>query len=281
MFQIDTDTAVAVRPATGAPGVQGWFTRGNPGPGTPVPPTQFDPDWCNHQQGELLSILAAAGIAPDKTKFDQVLGAIKQLIQRGDGSYIADTGAANALVIAPLSAPAAYVGGEGWRIVPANANTGAATLNRNGIGAKAIVRSDGVALSAGDIPASGLISVVYQAALDKFVLVTTATKYSNAASGYFRIPGTPLLVQWASYSLTPNQTTNCPSGSAWGTVPVTWPIAFPNVSYLAWVAPNITNNGQYTFAATAARSQTGVDVYHNIWASATVPVTGLVLSIGS
>jgi hypothetical protein len=106
MHQIDTDTAVAVRPAPAAAGDPGWFTGGNPGPGTPVPATNFSADWCNSVQGELLSILTAAGIAPDKTQINQVLTAFQKLGRikltantnfyvRADGND-ANTGLANA-----------------------------------------------------------------------------------------------------------------------------------------------------------------------------------------
>jgi hypothetical protein len=104
-----------------------------------------------------------------------------------------------------------------------------------------------------------------------------------ASSGYIKLPkvaGTSLILQWVTYSLTPNQTTNCPAGSTWGTQAVTWPIAFTNTCFNAWAAPNVTNNGQYTFGATAARTLVGCDVYHNAWATASFPVLGSVLTIG-
>lgn len=287
MFQIDTDTAVAVRPAPAAPGVAGWFSGGNPGPGTPVPATNFSPDWCNIMQGELLSIIAAAGLAADKTAIDQVLKAIKQLIQQAAGSYIADTGAANALAIAPANAPAVYVGGETWRVIPAFVNTGAATINRNGIGLKSMVKPDGSALAAGDIPAAGLIEITYQAALGKFILLS-ATNAVNASqfassigfSGYQKLPS-GLILQWAAYSLTPTQTTNCPAGSIWGQATVNWPLSFPNGAYTGWAGPRVSNNGQYTFAEVDALTATNCIVYHNTWGTATFPVSGTVFALGN
>lgn len=52
--------------------------------------------------------------------------------------------------VAPLDS---YQKGQGWTLVPANTNTGAGTLNIDGKGARAVKRSDGTALSAGDLVA--------------------------------------------------------------------------------------------------------------------------------
>jgi hypothetical protein len=52
--------------------------------------------------------------------------------------------------IAPLDA---YAKGQGWTLIPANTNSGAVTVNIDGKGARALKRSDGSALSAGDIVA--------------------------------------------------------------------------------------------------------------------------------
>ena len=104
-----------------------------------------------------------------------------------------------------------------------------------------------------------------------------------AASGYINLPKigalTPKL-NWATYTLTPGSSTNCPAGSLWGTVAVTWNSAFPTAALGAWAAAIVTTNGQYSFASVNALTTTGVNVYHNIWNSATVPVTGVAFSIG-
>ncbi|MBO3274126.1 gp53-like domain-containing protein [Pseudomonas schmalbachii] len=53
------------------------FTEGDPAAG--VAATTVTDNWCNDVQAELLSILTAAGIAPDKSKQDQVLSGIYNL----------------------------------------------------------------------------------------------------------------------------------------------------------------------------------------------------------
>jgi hypothetical protein len=61
---------------------------------------------------------------------------------------------------AAISVPS-YVTGQEYRIRFTNANTGAATLNINGLGAKSIVKNGGTALSAGDLPAGAVAELVY------------------------------------------------------------------------------------------------------------------------
>ncbi|MDP2166774.1 MAG: hypothetical protein Q8J64_00395 [Thermodesulfovibrionales bacterium] len=85
------------------------------------------------------------------------------LDEDGDGAldYAADSGAANAYVIALAPALTAYITGMPLLFKAANANTGASTLNVNGLGVKNIKRTSGAALTVGDIKAGGLVCVVY------------------------------------------------------------------------------------------------------------------------
>jgi len=75
--------------------------------------------------------------------------------------YAADSGAANAYVVALPVSRGALITGEHVRFVATNANTGASTLNLNGIGAVSIVRPGGHPLLAGDIAALQIVDVVY------------------------------------------------------------------------------------------------------------------------
>lgn len=76
-------------------------------------------------------------------------------------SYAPDTGTANAYAIAPTPAALGYVAGSAYSFLAANANTGASTLNVSGLGTKAITEPGQGALTAGDILANQLVSVVY------------------------------------------------------------------------------------------------------------------------
>lgn len=75
MFQVDNNSAVATMPPLTAAGAPGWFTAGAPG----VPPTYPGPEWFNVIQAELMGVLTAAGVAPDKAKLNQLEEAISKL----------------------------------------------------------------------------------------------------------------------------------------------------------------------------------------------------------
>lgn len=82
-------------------------------------------------------------------------------IQAGATIYAVDTGSANALVITLAPAPAAYTAGMVIRTKPANNNTGAATINVNGLGAKSIKTINGSDPSAGQIKANTILELAY------------------------------------------------------------------------------------------------------------------------
>lgn len=151
-------------------GVPGEATSGDPGAG--VPATEW-PAWIfNVIQKEIIAVTAAASIVLDRNNTGQLLAAIKELIQQETGNYAVDTGAANAYVIAPNPPIDGYTDGLPLRFKTANANTGASTVNVSTLGAKTIVRADGTALKAGDIPANGVASILFSTAVDKFFLIS-------------------------------------------------------------------------------------------------------------
>lgn len=75
--------------------------------------------------------------------------------------YGLDTGSANAYVIALPTAPTAYAVGMRILLLPVNTNTGASTINVNGLGTKSIKRPNGAALSAGDLTAGRWAVLIY------------------------------------------------------------------------------------------------------------------------
>lgn len=80
-------------------------------------------------------------------------------LQHPDKYYVAS--GTNTYAATPTPAVAAYVAGQTYFINFANANTGAATLNFNALGAKNITKNGTATLIAGDIPAGGIGIVVY------------------------------------------------------------------------------------------------------------------------
>ncbi|KFX64273.1 hypothetical protein KBK24_0121805 [Burkholderia sp. K24] len=115
-------------PATGTPQ---FATDGNPA--TNVPATQWPAYQYNAIQEELIAILTAAGITPDRTNNSQLAAAIKRLGQKT--AVLADTGAVNAYAAVnatPLVA-GTWVDGVVQAVKIAHTNTGASTYAPDGL----------------------------------------------------------------------------------------------------------------------------------------------------
>ena len=85
-------------------------------------------------------------------------------------AYVNDTGAADAYVAAPSPAWTAYANGNFLRLKISNTNTGAATLDVSGLGAKAINGPHGNALGPGALVADRIYDLVFIGS--DFTLVT-------------------------------------------------------------------------------------------------------------
>jgi hypothetical protein len=88
-------------------------------------------------------------------------------IQQQPGNYAADTGAANAYVVTLSPVPASWNAliGSPIRFKVANANTSTAcTVNVNGLGAKALINSDGSLPTPGSISTGAIIEGIYDGA---------------------------------------------------------------------------------------------------------------------
>lgn len=96
---------------------------------------------------------AVAAATTDYARADQVQNSSLQWL-----STVAGTDTITASASLSL---AAYAAGQTFRFVAAGANTGAATLNVNSIGAKSITKNGTTALAAGDIPSGAVITVTY------------------------------------------------------------------------------------------------------------------------
>lgn len=166
-----------------------------------------------------------------------------QSIAQQDNNYAADAGAANAYVVTLTPAPAALNAGLIVRFKAANANTGAATLNVNGLGAKNIVHRDGSALLSGEIVTGAICEAIYDGT--QFILygvgfsqqqgdvryaLQSAFVNSKATNGYQKLPN-GLILQWGSGSIA--------STTAAQTLTIPFPIAFPN----ACLSVNLSHNG--------------------------------------
>jgi hypothetical protein len=139
--------------------VPGFFTDGDPATGQAA--TLVTAEYLNSQMLEALAVLVANGITPNKATFNQLALAI----QSQAANSAVDTGVANAYAVALSLAPTTPLPvGFPVRVKAAHANTGPSTLSVNGSVAVAIHHLDGSALQAGDIPAGGVVCVVWDGA---------------------------------------------------------------------------------------------------------------------
>ncbi|MCR6668015.1 MAG: hypothetical protein NVV69_18830 [Methyloversatilis sp.] len=77
----DHDSAVAVRPATAAPGTPGWFQDGNPAEG--IRGTVLESDFLNDLLANCLAVCAAGGVSPVKGDDNNLRDAILAMIAAG------------------------------------------------------------------------------------------------------------------------------------------------------------------------------------------------------
>lgn len=111
-------------------------------------------------------------------------------VNGGYANYAAATGSANAYVVSLSAQITALADGLAVRFKANAANTGAATINVNSLGAKSIVRPGGAALEASDIASGQIVEVCYDSTNDRFQLqalvsgaAAPASTFSGTAGG--------------------------------------------------------------------------------------------------
>src|SRR3990167_8980891 len=118
-----------------------------------------------------LATAAEAAAGTDAARVPPV-SVLPVLIQNSKYVYAADAGGTDAYAITLTPAPAAYAAGQVFHFKANTANTGAATLNVNGLGAIALEKMNGTVLADGDIAANQIVSVVYNATGPKFQMLS-------------------------------------------------------------------------------------------------------------
>jgi microcystin-dependent protein len=160
---------------------------------------------------ELESFISSSGQTPSSSVLDQTAKAVA--IYTAVSDFYTDGGSINAYVLAPqtgFKAPIAYKNGMKVRFRPANANTGASTINIAGIGVKDIKLEDGSTdIGAGFILSTQDISLRFDEANDCFVPVINnngipaglvmAFASSTAPNGYLECNGSA--ISRATYSV--------------------------------------------------------------------------------
>ncbi len=145
--------------------------------------TNIDEQWLNALMASLRSPILNSGAQQDELSDDMIAEAMARYAS--GGVFCTDGGVANAYVLStPLSfiMPKSYFLGQRLLWYPANANTGASTVNAFGNGAKAIRRPDDTALAGGELVAGRAVDMVYDPA-------------ANSGAGAFR------LVPWSLANL--------------------------------------------------------------------------------
>ena len=124
---------------------------------------------------DINAIDAAVVVAFDKLPTEEQL-------KRGTTGYAVDTGLVNAYVIALPYVPSGYVDGLRIAFRPLATNTLASTVNVNGLGVKSVRRSDGTALSAGDITVGTPVEARYSTATGFFHMIANSSADAAASA---------------------------------------------------------------------------------------------------
>lgn len=151
--------------------------------------------------GNIWNMLLQSGITPDPDK----LLDLARAVQAGKVNFATIGGSANALTMALSPAPTSWndLIGTPIRGIVSTTNTGAATLNVNGLGAKPIVASGANALLKGQLLAGTAVTFIYdgtniQVSTPLAVrFATDVTVYNTAGSGTYTVPAgvTRILVE--------------------------------------------------------------------------------------
>ncbi|MBW8067057.1 MAG: hypothetical protein GJU73_06370 [Ferrovum sp.] len=194
-----------------------------------------------------------------------------------DGGWGTDTGAANAYVVTLPMTLTAYQLGQTVRFKAVNPNTGASTVNVNGLGVINIVGGNNTALQGGEISSTGdgMTVLVYDGTNFRMIVspgalqIAPATASGQAVnlgqfantlsySGYQKLPN-GLIMQWGSASS---------SGTAANNLTWTFPIAFPNATLSLGSIPN----GGVGYAFTLGGVST-TELYGNTYNTSTLAIT--------
>lgn len=143
-------------------------------------------------------------------------------VQAQLGNYVADTGSGSNIYVVTLGpALVAPVVGMPIRTRIAHSNSGASTLNVNGLGAVAIHDSLGNALKANALRAGMIAEFFYDGTF--YQLAVPAFAASIASSGNFVLPG-GLWLQWGTLSVSPSNT--------FFNAAISFPASFPTACFI-------------------------------------------------
>ncbi|HHJ0090544.1 TPA: hypothetical protein ACQ38E_000735 [Yersinia enterocolitica] len=264
MFHLDNETGVPVMP--NLPPVQSnttkWFTEGGNG----IPPSWPGEAWFNIIQAEILNVLAAAGITPDKENLSQLSEAITTLISSDSNNFLK---VANNLSEIEAAGPAAVA--AAWNHLGIGALLTGALQKTNNLSeiktaGPAAVAATLLNLGLGDAAKKGIATnaEMQVGTADKLVslvgLISIFGKRTFTANDYIRIPDVPsgFIVQFGTATTL-----------ASGDTIVTFPIPFPNK--VLGIHPS--QNNSYTNGAWAAYASKSLSSFAlSGWTNATTRI---------
>jgi hypothetical protein len=113
-----------------------------------------------------------------------------------------DTGSANAYVVNFTANFTAYTDGIVLYFIPSNANTGASTINVNGLGIISIINQNGTSLTANELLANQVVTILYKGG--SFLLIQGAQQglvaWGGTDTGAVNAYVVPLTNQYFSYT---------------------------------------------------------------------------------
>jgi len=111
--------------------------------------------WAANQKAGTYKItgLGAGSASTDSTNLGQV--------QAQAYAWLTSVSGTDTITASATPAITAYAAGQTFRFIPANANTGAATINISGLGAKSVTKYGTVALTANDLATNVVYEILY------------------------------------------------------------------------------------------------------------------------
>lgn len=144
-----------------------------------------------------------------------IMGAVRRWYDRANAT-VTSGGSGNAQTLTYPVAGTAYVKGDAYCFTAGFTNTGATSINIDGLGLLSVVTTDGAALTGGEIQANQIYEVVYDGTN---LRLQSQARQSIGSSGYLKL-GSELIVQWGSVAF---------AGA--NTAAIGFPMNFPNAVY--------------------------------------------------
>ncbi|EON3357410.1 hypothetical protein ACNHFS_002387 [Yersinia enterocolitica] len=265
MFHLDNETGVPVMPDL--PPTQSneakWFTEGGNG----VSPSWPGSTWFNIIQAEMLNVLAAAGITPDKENLSQLSEAITNLINSDSNTFLK---VANNLSEIEDAGPAAVA--AAWNHLGIGALLTGALQKANNLSEIKTAGPAAVAqtlenLGLGDAAKKGIASnaEMQVGTADKLVslvgLMSVFGKRAFSENDYIRIPDVPggLIIQWIKINNFPAnafQTVTLPTAMPHQLLNVVSTMYYGSISVSAEANARVTDFTLTNFRAAAGLSYT-------------------------